>query len=204
MKALHHHQRLLSSHARLRIGNQLQRFRHHAVHFGQWHQQRRLCGRSNPTVRLAARAGDLARLQCHESGAGIIQQQPVARRDNPGNAVKMTVPTVANGKVFVGAQYALSVFGNGISCPRPVSRPPAATFTNSMTVTLADADAGRGDLLYAGWHRADDQFHALHRRLRRDKHLEPPSRRRQIGSGQQRRGFRFVRQHRRRSGTAAD
>ncbi|HTX22753.1 MAG TPA: PA14 domain-containing protein [Candidatus Aquilonibacter sp.] len=60
-------------------------------------------------------------------------------RDNPGNAVKMTVPTIANGRVFVGAQYALSIFGNGIFLPDPVVSPKGGNFANQVTVTLTDA-----------------------------------------------------------------
>jgi hypothetical protein len=60
-------------------------------------------------------------------------------RDNPGNAVKMTVPTIANGKVFVGAQYELSVFGNGVFLPKPVISLKNGAFTNMGTVSLSDA-----------------------------------------------------------------
>jgi uncharacterized repeat protein (TIGR03806 family) len=73
----------------------------------------------------------------------LYNSSQLLERDNPGSAVKMTVPTVADGKVFVGAQSNLAVFGNGIFLPAPVISPSSdGDFINSVTVTLADTESG--------------------------------------------------------------
>jgi hypothetical protein len=59
-------------------------------------------------------------------------------RDNPGGAVKFAVPTVANGKVYVGAAYAMAAYGVGNFLPAPVISPAGGVFTNAIQVTLSD------------------------------------------------------------------
>ena len=60
-------------------------------------------GSGQPAVLNAYSAQDVS-LQLYSSNEN-------GARDNPGQAVKFTVPTVANGRVYVGAQYQVSVFG---------------------------------------------------------------------------------------------
>lgn len=63
-------------------------------------------------------------------------------RDVPGNGIKMITPTVANGKVYVGAQYALSIYGLTAFLSTPTISPNGASFTNSVLVTLGDTTPG--------------------------------------------------------------
>jgi uncharacterized repeat protein (TIGR03806 family) len=63
-------------------------------------------------------------------------------RDNPGAAVKFTVPTVADGKVYVGTAFALSVFGVQVFLNTPVIAPDGGAFTNAVMVSLTDGSPG--------------------------------------------------------------
>jgi hypothetical protein len=64
-------------------------------------------------------------------------------RDQLGGAVKFAVPTVANGKVYVGSQYNVSVFGNGTFLAAPVINPAGTTqFTNPVSISMSDSSPG--------------------------------------------------------------
>jgi len=61
-------------------------------------------GPGGPAVLYAYNASNL-------SAGPIYNSNQNSSRDNPGGAIKFAVPTVANGKVYVGAEGQLSVFG---------------------------------------------------------------------------------------------
>jgi hypothetical protein len=66
-------------------------------------------------------------------------------RDNPGPAVKFVVPTVVNGKVYVAAEYQVSVYGLLNGQPQtaaPVINPESESFSSSVQVTITDSTAG--------------------------------------------------------------
>ena len=63
-------------------------------------------------------------------------------RDVPNVAVKFTIPTVASGKVYVGATKQLAVYGNGSFLAPPAFSPAGGYFTNSISVTVTAATLG--------------------------------------------------------------
>jgi hypothetical protein len=64
-------------------------------------------------------------------------------RDSVGLPVKYAVPTVANGKVYVGAVGQVSVYGIlSAVTPTPTFTPAGGTYTSTQTVVISDSTPG--------------------------------------------------------------
>ncbi len=74
--------------------------------------------------------------------AGFRYNSSTKASDNAPGAVKYPVPVVADGKVFVGGDFGVAVYGVAVTLPAPTISPNGGIFTNSVTVTLADASNG--------------------------------------------------------------
>jgi hypothetical protein len=76
----------------------------------------------------------------------LYNSQENSARDSAGKPVKFTVPLVADGKVYVGAQSEVDVYGLLANSPTttaaPTFTPAPGNFTSRESVTLTDASSG--------------------------------------------------------------
>ncbi len=85
-------------------------------------------------------------LQAHDANSvatTLYSSNTNASRDKAGIAVKFSVPTVANGKVYVGATKEVDFYG--LFPPitaTPTFTPAAGAYTSAQTVTIGDATSG--------------------------------------------------------------
>jgi len=93
---------------------------------------------SGPAVLRAYNPANLA-VEYYDSG------QAANNADAPANAVKFTVPTIAEGKVYVGGSNAVTIYGlrskAGAPTAAPSFKPAAGTYTSAQTVTISSATA---------------------------------------------------------------
>jgi hypothetical protein len=87
-------------------------------------------------------------LQAHQASnvaTTLYSSSTNAGRDSAGVAVKFTVPTVANGKVYVGSATEVDVYGllNGVTqTSAPVITPGTQSYSGTLSVTITDSTPG--------------------------------------------------------------
>ncbi len=88
-----------------------------------------------PAVLLAYDATNIGKLLYSSDQSGT--------RDAAGNAVKFSVPTVVNGRVYLGTQNEVDVYGLLASAqpavPTPTFSPAAGTYPSPFDVTISDS-----------------------------------------------------------------
>ena len=91
-----------------------------------------------PAILLAYDATNIGKL--------LYASNQNSARDAAGNAVKFSVPIVANGKVYFGTQNEVDVYGLLSSAPptvpTPTFSPAAETYPTAQDVTIADSLSG--------------------------------------------------------------
>ena len=87
-------------------------------------------------------AGTLYALNATNISQMLWSSAQISSRDSTGPGVKMTTLTVAGGKVYVGGQYMLSVYGIALYLTPPAILPAGGVFTNSVMVTISNTSPG--------------------------------------------------------------
>jgi hypothetical protein len=75
----------------------------------------------------------------------LYNSAQMGSRDQAGNGVKFTTPTIANGKVFIGTQTEITVYGllnSNSQTATPTFSLVAGTYNTAQSVTISDATAG--------------------------------------------------------------
>jgi hypothetical protein len=68
--------------------------------------------------------------------------QAADHRDQPGNAVKFSVPTIANGKVYIGTSGQVQAYGLLPVVATPVISPSSESFQSSLQISMSDSTSG--------------------------------------------------------------
>ncbi|MEA3173212.1 MAG: hypothetical protein QOF42_623 [Gammaproteobacteria bacterium] len=99
------------------------------------YQQNTCTGPTNCQVLYAFDASNLATMLYNSS-------QAPNNRDAPGAGIKFAVPTIANGKVYVGSKHAMSAYGllttSVPTAATPTFSLPAGSYGSPQTVSLSD------------------------------------------------------------------